>query len=157
MFHRSCSRLLLIVAALLVPALAQAQASIAGVVNDGSGAVLPGVTVEASSPALIEGARTAVTDGSGHYRIESLRPGSYIVTFTLAGFTTVRREGIDVVGTATATVNVDLRVGAVTETITVVGASPTVDTRSVQRAVCRQRCHALRVCPRDGMEPERRR
>ena len=133
MFHRSCSRVPLIVAALLVPALAQAQASIAGVVNDGSGAVLPGVTVEASSPALIEGARTAVTDGSGHYRIESLRPGSYIVTFTLAGFTTVRREGIDVVGTATATVNVDLRVGAVTETITVVGASPTVDTRSVRQ------------------------
>ena len=116
-----------------VPSEALAQAAIAGVVTDGSGAVLPGVTVEASSPSLIEQTRTAVTDGSGQYRIEALRPGAYVVTFTLAGFTTVRREGIDVVGTATTTVSADLRVGAVTETITVSGAAPTVDTRSIRQ------------------------
>jgi len=125
--------LALSLAALLAPAIARAQASIAGVVNDTSGALLPGVTVEASSPALIEKVRTAVTDGSGRYRIESLRPGSYTVGFTLAGFTTVKREGIDVVGTATTTVNADLRVGNVSETITVSGAAPTIDTRSVRQ------------------------
>jgi hypothetical protein len=122
-----------LVAALLIPAVARAQASIDGVVSDPSGAVLPGVTVAAASTVLIEGVRTAVTDGSGRYRIEALRPGSYVVTFTLAGFTTVRRDGIEVVGTATTTVNADLRVGAVTETITVSGGAPTVDTRSIRQ------------------------
>src|SRR5712671_2367524 len=79
----------------LLPALAFAQASITGVVKDSSGAVLPGVTVEAASPVLIEKTRSTVTDGSGLYRILDLRPGTYTVTFTLAGFTTVKREGIE--------------------------------------------------------------
>src|SRR6186997_663010 len=83
---------------LSLPTLARAQASIAGVVRDASGAVIPGVTVEAASPVLIEKARTAVSDGSGQYRIVDLRGGEYVVTFTLQGFTTVRREGIRLAG-----------------------------------------------------------
>ena len=89
-----------------------AQASIAGVVRDTSGAVLPGVTVEAASPALIEKVRSVVTDGTGQYQIVDLRPGTYTVTFTLPGFSTVKREGIELTGSFTATVNADLRVGA---------------------------------------------
>ena len=118
---------------MLVPALARAQASMAGVVKDPSGAVLPGVTVEAASSALIERVRSAVTDGSGQYKIEQLRPGSYTVTFTLAGFTTLKRDGIDVSGSNTSTVNADLRVGAVTETVTVSGAAPTVDIHGIRQ------------------------
>ena len=87
----------------LMPALAFAQASITGVVKDSSGAVLPGVTVEVSSPALIEKTRTAVSDGTGQYRIVDLRPGTYEVSFTLTGFTTVKREGIELSGSFTAT------------------------------------------------------
>src|SRR5262245_23922946 len=100
---------------------AYAQASIAGVVNDTSGAVLPGVTVEAASPALIERVRSAVTDGAGQYRIVDLRPGTYTVTFTLPGFSTVRREGIELAGSFTATVDVQLNVGGLEETLTVTG------------------------------------
>lgn len=106
---------------------ASAQASIAGVVRDGSGAVLPGVTVEASSPALIEKARTVVTDGSGQYRIVDLSPGRYQVVFTLAGFKTVRREDVVLEGAFTAQINVGLEVGALEESVTVTGATPTVD------------------------------
>ena len=116
-----------------VPALAHAQASIAGVVKDSSGAVLPGVTVEAASPALIEKVRSAVTDGSGQYKVDELRPGSYTVTFTLAGFSTLKREGIEVTGSTTATGNADLRVGAVSETVIVTGAAPTVDVRGIKQ------------------------
>ena len=94
---------------LLFPAIASAQATIAGTARDASGAVLPGVTVEAASPALIEKVRSVVTDGSGQYRIVDLRPGSYSVTFTLAGFSTVKREGIELTGSFTATVNADLK------------------------------------------------
>src|SRR2546425_12135160 len=101
------------------PSFAQALGSVAGVVKDASGAVLPGVTVEAASPALIEKIRTVVTDGSGQYQIVSLPPGVYAVTFTLGGFSTVKREGIQVTINFTATVNADLKVGAVSETITV--------------------------------------
>ena len=120
----------------LVPALAQAQASIAGVVRDPSGAVLPGVTVEASSPALIEKVRSVVTDGSGQYRIIDLRPGTYVVTYTLSGFSLVRREGIELTGTFVATIDVDLRVGSLEETITVTGESPIVDIqRTTQQRV----------------------
>src|SRR2546425_4726241 len=108
----------------LVPAVAFAQASIAGVVKDTSGAVLPGVTVEAASPVLIEKTRSVVTGGTGQYKIENLRPGTYSVTFTLAGFNTVKREGIELTGTFTASVNADLRVGALEETITVTGETP---------------------------------
>jgi hypothetical protein len=116
-----------------VPTAAFAQAAIAGVVRDASGAVLPGVTVEASSPALIEKVRTVVTDGTGQYRVIDLRPGTYTVTFTLAGFNIVRREGIVLAGTATANIDAEMRVGAVEETITVTGEAPTVDTRSTRQ------------------------
>lgn len=110
-----------------VPSTASAQASITGLVKDSSGGVLPGVTVEASSPDLIERARAAVTDGSGQYRIVDLRGGTYTVTFTLPGFSVVKREGIVLEGSFTATVNADLRVGTLEETITVTGESPIVD------------------------------
>jgi hypothetical protein len=117
----------------VMPVVASAQASITGVVRDTSGAVLPGVTVEAASPALIERVRAAVTDGTGQYRIENLRPGTFTVTFTLAGFAVVRREGIELTGTFTATVNAELRVGALEETITVTGETPVVDVQSSTR------------------------
>jgi hypothetical protein len=120
---------------LLVPAAALAQASITGVVKDASGAVLPGVTVEASSPVLIEKTRSAVTDGAGQYRIVDLRAGSYTVTFTLTGFSTVKRDGIELTGSFTATINADLKVGTIEETITVSGETPIVDTQSVRRQV----------------------
>jgi hypothetical protein len=123
----------------LAPSAAFAQASIAGVVKDSSGAVLPGVTVEASSPTLIEKVRTAVTDGTGQYKIESLRPGAYTVAFALTGFSTVRREGIELAGSFAATVNAELKVGSVEETITVSGESPIVDVQSgARQSVLRQ-------------------
>ena len=130
----------------LVPAMAAAQqASITGVVRDTSGAVLPGVTVEATSPALIEGVRSAVTDGTGRYAIEALRPGPYVVTFTLPGFAKVQREGIQLTGTFVATVNAEMRVGALEETITVTGQAPTVDVQSTvrQRVLDREVLDAL--------------
>ena len=118
---------------LLLPASVYAQASITGVVKDTSGAVLPGVTVEASSDVLIEKVRSAVSDGTGQYRIVDLRPGTYVVTFTLPGFSSIKREGIELTGSFVATVNADMKVGAVTETITVTGQTPTVDVQSVRR------------------------
>ncbi len=125
------SRLMVILAAaVLIPSAAWAQASITGVVRDASGGVLPGVTVEASSPALIEKVRSVVTDGTGQYRLENLRPGQYAVVFTLPGFATVRREGIALTGSFTATINADLRVGGLEETITVTGETPVVDVQS---------------------------
>src|SRR5438093_340299 len=120
-------------AVLILPTLAFAQASLTGVVRDSSGGVLPGVTVEASSDALIEKVRSAVTDGSGQYRIVDLRAGEYTVTFMLTGFSTVKREGIELTGTFTASVNAELKVGGVSETITVTGESPIVDVQSVRR------------------------
>jgi len=119
---------------LLTPAAAWAQASIAGTVKDASGAVLPGVSVEASSPVLIEKVRSAVTDGSGQYKIIDLRPGSYSVSFTLTGFSTTRRENVELTGSAAATVNADLTVGSVSETLTVTGEAPTVDLQNTQRS-----------------------
>ncbi len=112
---------------------AQQASGIAGVVRDTSGGVLPGVTVEAASPALIEKARTVVTDGEGRYNIVDLRPGIYTVTFTLGGFNTIKREGIELTAGFTATVNADLKVGALEETITVSGASPLVDTQNTRQ------------------------
>src|SRR6185295_7682907 len=103
---------------------------ITGVIKDASGAVLPGVTVEAASPVLIEKVRSVVSDETGQYRIVALPPGTYAVTFTLTGFSTVKREGIELTGTFVATVNVDLKVGALEETITVTGESPIVDVQS---------------------------
>lgn len=120
---------------LLLPDLVLAQATIAGVVRDPSAAVLPGVTVEASSAALIEKTRTAVTDSTGQYRITDLPPGTYVVTFTLAGFTTVKREGLTVSGSGVIPINADLRVGTLEETITVSGEAPIVDTQTVRREV----------------------
>ncbi|HUC75778.1 MAG TPA: carboxypeptidase-like regulatory domain-containing protein, partial [Vicinamibacterales bacterium] len=115
---------------------ALAQSAIGGAVHDPSGAVLPGVTVEVSSPAIIEGARTTVTDPAGQYVILDLRPGTYTVTFTLTGFRTVRREGIVLPTSFTATVNADLAVGQIEEAITVTGDSPLVDVReSVSQSV----------------------
>src|SRR5438105_2847232 len=111
----------------LLPSSARAQSTITGVVKDTSGAVLPGVTVEAASPVLIEKVRSAVTDGSGQYRILDLRPGTYTITFTLVGFNTVKREEFELPGDFVSTLNADLRVGTVQETVTVTGESPIVD------------------------------
>jgi hypothetical protein len=122
--------------------------SIAGTVRDASGAVLPGVTVEAASPALIEKVRTAVSDGTGQYQIIDLRPGTYSVTFTLPGFSVVKREGIALTASFTATVNADLRVGAIEETITVTGQAPLVDTQNVSKVVTTSR-EAMDVLPTD--------
>src|SRR5712692_7024503 len=113
--------LLLAVWSLPVYALAQSSATgtIAGVVKDTTGAVLPGVTVEAASPALIEKVRTAVTDAQGNYKIVDLRPGTYAATFRLAGFSTFKREGIELTTGFTATANAELRVGELQESVTV--------------------------------------
>lgn len=123
----------LVLLVLAAPPAAYAQGTLAGLVRDATGAVLPGVTVEASSPALIEKARTTVTDGSGQYRIVDLRGGAYAVTFTLSGFATIKRDGVQLAGEAIVTVNADMRVGALTETVTVTGESPTVDIQSTTR------------------------
>ena len=145
---RGLTRLVLLglVCSFMVPALARAQnASIAGVVKDASGAVLPGVTVEVSSPALIEKTRTAVSDGAGRYKVVSLLPGIYEVTFTLSGFSRDKRDGIEVTGTQTITVNGDMKVGAVAETITVTGETPLVDVQSatVQRVATKEVIDAI--------------
>jgi len=120
---------------LVLPGIVFAQATIAGVVRDASEAVLPGVTVEASSPVLIEKARTVISDGSGQYRITDLPPGGYVLTFSLSGFTTVKRDALPVSGSGVITVNAALRVGALEETVTVSGQAPIVDTQSVRREV----------------------
>jgi len=112
-----CFLLFGLVAAL--PRAAAAQAILAGEVKDTTGAVLPGVTVEAASPALTEKARTAVTDGGGRYRIESLPPGSYTVTFSLSGFAPLKREGLMVSGSGVTTVDVALTVGGLAQAVTV--------------------------------------
>ena len=118
---------------LLLPTAAFAQATLAGVVKDASGAVMPGVTVEATSDALIEKVRTATTDGAGQFRIVDLPAGSYSVSFKLSGFTTVRRQGIELTGNRNATVDTDLKVGEVAEAITITGDAPTVDIHSTVR------------------------
>ena len=110
-----------------------AQATIAGVVRDSSGAVLPGVTVEATSPSLTEKVRTALTDGTGQYRIVTLPPGDYVLTFALTGFTTVKRDNVSVSGSGVIPINAELRLGSIQETITVSGASPIVDTQTTRR------------------------
>src|ERR1043165_3902701 len=120
---------------LLLATAARAQVAtsgIGGVVKDTSGGVLPGVTVEAASPALIEKVRSVVTDNAGRYNIVSLQPGTYTVTFTLTGFNTFRREGIGLTAGFTATVNADLPVGALEETVTVSGEAPLVDTQNIR-------------------------
>ena len=120
-------------AVVLLPTLAHAQAQIVGQVRDESGGVLPGVTVEASSPAIIEKVRTAVTDDQGRYRIEALRPGTYKLTFSLTGFSTIVRDGLDVPSEVVVTINADMKVGALEETITVSGETPQVDVQQASR------------------------
>ena len=119
----------------LAPTSAAAQSAISGLVKDASGGVLPGVSVEAGSPVLIERVRTVVTDDQGRYTIADLRPGLYKVTFALAGFTTLVRDGIELPASFTASVNVDMKVGALEETVTVSGSSPLVDVQSSQQTV----------------------
>jgi len=136
MYRRRCLGFVAFLLVLL-PTAAIAQgtsaASVSGVVTDSSGAVLPGVTVEASSPVLIEKVRSAVTDERGEYRILELVPGTYTVTFTLGGFATLKREGLELPPSFNATVNGQLRIGAIEESVTVSGASPLVDTQTVTR------------------------
>ena len=130
--------LILAAAAIVLPSVAAAQGILTGTVRDASGAVMPGVTVEAASDALIEKVRTTVTDASGQYRIIDLRPGVYALTFVLNGFQTVRREGIELSGSATLTIPAEMRVGSLQETITVSAETPVVDVQSAEREVVLQ-------------------
>ena len=132
---RTLTKCLGLLVLLLLPATALAQATLTGTVHDASGAVLPGVTVEASSPALIEKTRSAVTDGTGQYRIINLQPGTYELSFTLPGFNTVKRGSIQLSGSQVVTIPIDMKVGGVEETITVTGETPVVDVQSVKREV----------------------
>src|SRR4051812_43326547 len=128
-----CVKAVVVLVTLLgVPSAAFAQASIVGIVKDASGALLPGVSVEASSPALIEKSRTVLTNSAGQYAVENLRPGTYTVTFTLSGFTTTKRENIELAGSFVATINGELKVGGVAETVTVSGEAPVVDVTSTR-------------------------
>ena len=124
-----------LVVVLLFPYVSAAQSGIAGVVRDTSGAVLPGVTVEAASPVLIEKVRTVVTGEDGTYSIVDLRPGVYAVTFSLTGFSTIRREGLELPASFTATVSVSMQVGAIEETVTVSGETPLVDAHNATSQV----------------------
>ena len=116
---------------LLLPTLASAQSTIAGSVKDTSGAVMPNVTVEATSPALIERSRTVTTDGSGQYAIFDVRPGTYTVSFTASGFKTYRAEGIEVPAGVTVPVNAEMGVGTVGETVAVQATAPVVDVQNI--------------------------
>src|SRR5262250_808462 len=142
MTRRSTSSFVLLVV-LLLPAAARAQSALAGVVRDTSGAVLPGVTVEASSDVLIEKARTVTTDGAGQYKIVDLRPGVYTVTFTLTGFQTFKRQAVELPTDFTATINAEMRVGALEESVTVSVASPVVDVQNASH---------MQVLNRDAMD-----
>ena len=119
--------------AILCSTTAYAQSAITGTVRDVSGAAMPGVTVEAASPVLIEKVKAVVSDSNGNYRITDLRPGVYSISFTLTGFSTYRREGFELPTDFTATLNAELKVGALEETITVTGESPIVDVSSTSR------------------------
>src|SRR5258705_8624800 len=134
MTHRIKSAILFAFALLvLLPVAASAQSAFSGLVRDTSGAVLPGVTVEASSPVLIERTRTTVTDDTGRYTITDLRPGTYKLTFTLAGFSSLVRDGVELAGNTTSPINAELKVGALEESVTVSGQSPLVDIQNAQR------------------------
>src|SRR5215218_6459852 len=133
MFKRLSQALLALAGVVLIPAAVFAQASIAGTVKDTSGAVLPGVTVEAASPVLIEKVRSVTTDGSGQFQIVDLRPGAYTITFTLPGFNTVKQENVALSGSGTVQVNADMKVGALEETVTVTGEAATVDVTNTTR------------------------
>jgi hypothetical protein len=133
----------------MLPAPSRAQGTstgaIAGSAKDASGGVLPGVTVEASSPALIEKSRTTITDEKGEYKIIELRPGTYTVTFTLTGFNTFKRDGLQLAPNFTATINATLAVGSIQETVIVSGVTPLVDTQNVsqQRSITRELLDAV--------------
>src|ERR1051325_909363 len=131
--NRTLIRLLLVVAFLGAGSRLATAQSLAGTVRDTSGAVLPGVTVEASSPALITKVRSGVTDDAGQYRIPDLPPGTYKVTFTLTGFATVVREGLELSGGGVMTVGAEMRVGSVSESVTVTGESPVVDVQTTRQ------------------------
>src|SRR5262245_8219574 len=131
-YRAALVRLALVAVCALMPSITHAQSAIAGVVKDATGSVLPGVTVEAASPSLIERTRTVVTDTQGQYKIIDLRPGPYEVTFSLAGFATVKQAGIQLTANFTASVNAEMRIGAIEETITVSGATPLVDVQGAQ-------------------------
>src|SRR4030095_9335977 len=132
---RTALKCLTLVCVLLLPATALAQASLTGSVRDGSGGGLPGGTVGASSPVLIEKTRSAVTDATGQWRIVDLRPGTYSLSFSLPGFTVVKRDNIELTGSQTITIPVQLRGGVIEETITVTGESPVVDVQNARREV----------------------
>ena len=154
--RRTLTRLVVVTWIGLMPAAAWAQSAIAGVVKDTTGAVMPGVTVEAASPALIEKVRSVVTDGQGQYKIVDLRPGVYSVTFTLPGFNTVKREAVELPTNFTATINAELRVGALEETVTVSGLSPVVDVQNaVQQTVLTRQ--VLDAVPTGPQHPDARR
>jgi hypothetical protein len=147
-FRSLARRVVVLFCVLFLPAVAWAQSesgSVTGVARDTSGAVLPGVTVEAASPALIEKVRVVVTDSQGLYRLVDLRPGTYTVTFTLPGFRTFRREGIELTAGFNATVNADMQVGTVEETVTVTGEAPLVDVQNVtqQTTITREALDSL--------------
>jgi hypothetical protein len=133
MERRSLCGVLVILCVLLLPGLVAAQSQIAGTVKDESGGVLPGVTVEAASPALIEKSKSAVTDANGRYEIVDLRQGTYKMTFTLTGFQSVVRDGVELPANFTATINADLKVGSLEETITVSGQTPLVDVQQAAK------------------------
>src|SRR5580765_4881768 len=125
MMRRSAVFLVAALACLvLLPNVAHAQSSIVGVVKDTSGAVLPGVTVEASSDVLIEKTRTVVTDGNGPYQIVHLRPGQYVVVLSLTGFASLKRENVDLPANFTSAINAEMKVGSLEESITVAATSP---------------------------------
>jgi hypothetical protein len=152
---QSVVRFVMVLCLMFLPAAVwaqQATGTIAGVVKDTSGAVMPGVTVEAASPALIEKVRTVVTDDQGQYKIVNLLPGTYTVTFTLTGFSTVKREGLELTSSFTANVNADLKVGTVEETVTVSGQAPVVDTQNImqQTTVARGTLDAIPTTKRLG-------
>src|SRR5258707_15436186 len=135
MFVRKLLRWLFIalVSVIVLPTVARAQSAIGGTVKDASGAVLPGVTVEVASDVLIEKTKTVSTDGQGQYTIVDLRPGTYTITFSLQGFNTFKREGLELPSNFTATINADMKVGALEESVTVSGSSPVVDVQSNQK------------------------
>src|SRR5947209_19427683 len=154
--RRTTSVFVMLWSVVLLPAALWAQSSegatIAGVVRDTSGAVMPGVTVEAASPALIEKARSVCTDERGLYRIVDLRPGTYTVTFTLPGFSTFKREGIELTTSFTATINAEMNAGGLEETVTVLGETPVVDTQNSrqQTTIARETLDAIPTTKRIG-------
>jgi len=134
---RSLTRnaLALLAVLVLLPSTAFAQlGTLQGVATDTTGAVLPGVTVEAASPVLIEGVRVTVTSGEGRYTIIGLRPGTYTVTFTLPGFATVTQEDVAISTAGASNVDAAMRVGGLEETVTVTGEAPVVDVTTATRA-----------------------